>query len=163
MLPSLPSSIAKRNYFTIVEEPAQSLRRHVAPHARSGSGELVLIAEDDARVRSLTERILRQAGYTTTSAGNGEEALQRFEDQADEIAVVVLDVIMPRMGGVEIHETIRARRPDLPVVFCSGYTASLLEDELLLDPETNFLPKPYTASELLATLQAALEQKPPAA
>ena len=127
---------------------------------RSGSGELVLIAEDDERVRSLAERILQQAGYMTVSASNGEEALQRFEEQADEIAVVVLDVIMPRMGGVEIHETIRSRRPDVPVIFCSGYTANLLEDELLLNPDTNFLRKPYTASELLATLQAAVERKP---
>jgi CheY-like chemotaxis protein len=127
---------------------------------RSGRGELVLIAEDDERVRSLAERILRQAGYMTVSASNGEEALQRFEEQADEVAVVVLDVIMPRMGGVEIHETIRSRRPDIPVIFCSGYTANLLEDELLLNPDTNFLRKPYTASELLATLQTAVERKP---
>jgi CheY-like chemotaxis protein len=129
---------------------------------RSGEGELVLIAEDDERVRSLTERILRQAGYTTLSASNGEEALQRFEEHADEIAVVVLDMIMPRMDGVEIRETIRSRRPDVPIVFCSGYTSNLLENDLLLDPDTNFLRKPYAASELLATLQAAVERKPPA-
>jgi CheY-like chemotaxis protein len=149
-----------RIYLPVVEGPAQPLQREVSPHVRSGRGELVLIAEDDERVRSLAERILRQAGYMTVSASNGEEALQRFEEQADEIAVVVLDVIMPRMGGVEIHETIRSRRPDIPVVFCSGYTANLLEDELLLNPDTNFLRKPYTADELLATLQAAVEQKP---
>jgi signal transduction histidine kinase/CheY-like chemotaxis protein len=147
-------------YLPVVGGPAQRLEREAAPHARGGSGELVLIAEDDERVRFLTERILRQAGYMTISASDGEEALQRFEEQADEIAAVVLDVIMPRLGGVEIHETIRSRRPDVPVIFCSGYTANLLEDELLLNPDTNFLRKPYTASELLATLQAAVGRKP---
>jgi CheY-like chemotaxis protein len=84
--------------------------------------ETLLYVEDDQNVRSLTSMVLKGNGYTVIAADDGEEALRVAAPHLDTLAIVVTDVVMPRMGGRELAARLAALRPELPVLFMSGYT-----------------------------------------
>jgi PAS domain S-box-containing protein len=117
-----------------------------APQRAEPSRGLVLLVEDEPRVRAQAQRLLRRAGYDVVEAADGAEGKQRFAERQHEITVVVSDVVMPIVGGVEMVVALRAQRPDLPVVFVSGYTAE--EQDLPVGERTMFLTKPYTIDAL---------------
>ncbi len=120
--------------------------------APRGRGETALVVEDADAVRVLTGRILYAAGYQVIPAESGAAALEKL-DAAD---VLVTDVVMPGMSGVELAAEARERRPDLPVVFVSGYTAN----ERIApegDPATAFLAKPFDGDDLLRAVRATLD------
>ena len=123
-----------------------------SPRAPRGRGETVLVVEDADAVRVLTGRILYAAGYQVVSVESGAVALERL-DVAD---VIVTDVVMPGMSGVELAVAARERRPGLPVVFVSGYTgdASITGSD---DPRTAFLAKPFDGDELLRAVRSTLD------
>jgi two-component system cell cycle sensor histidine kinase/response regulator CckA len=116
------------------------------PERSQPSRGLVLLVEDEPRVRAQAPRLLRRAGYDVVEASDGVEGKHRFAEHQDQISVVVSDVVMPIVGGVEMVAALRAQRPDLPVVFVSGYTAE--EQDLAIDERTAFLIKPYTIDAL---------------
>ncbi len=123
-----------------------------SPSAPRGRGETVLVVEDADAVRVLTGRILYAAGYQVVSVESGAVALERLDD-AD---VLVTDVVMPGISGVELAVTSRERRPGLPVVFVSGYTG----DTTLAgsdDPATAFLAKPFDGDDLLRAVRSTLD------
>lgn len=110
-------------------------------------GARVLLAEDDDQLRTLTARTLTRFGYQVHTAGDGEAALALAESLGAELDLLVTDIVMPRMGGMQLADRLRAKRPGLPVLFVSGYASewadgghSLGESELLL--------KPWTTEEL---------------
>ncbi len=111
----------------------------------SGRG-LVLLVEDEPRVRSQARRLLLRAGYDVLEAADGAQGSRIFDERRSDISVVVTDVVMPMIGGVEMVSTLRASRPELPVVFVSGYTAE--DQDLPIDGRTVFLTKPYTIDAL---------------
>jgi CheY-like chemotaxis protein len=120
--------------------------------APRGRGETALVVEDADAVRVLTGRILYAAGYQVIPVENGTQALERL-DAAD---VLVTDVVMPGMSGVELAAAARERRPGLPVVFVSGYTGN----EVVAaegDPATAFLGKPFDGDDLLRAVRATLD------
>ncbi|HET6548909.1 MAG TPA: PAS domain-containing protein [Solirubrobacter sp.] len=127
-----------------------------SPSAPRGSGETVLVVEDADAVRVLTGRILYAAGYQVVSVESGAVALERL-DSAD---VLVTDVVMPGMSGVELAVAARERRPGLPVVFVSGYTGdtTIAGND---DPTTAFLAKPFDGDELLRAVRATLDATRP--
>jgi PAS domain S-box-containing protein len=120
--------------------------------APRGRGETALVVEDADAVRVLTGRILYAAGYQVIPVENGAAALARL-DAAD---VLVTDVVMPGMSGVELVVEARERRPDLPVIFVSGYTgdATIAGSD---DPMTAFLAKPYDGDGLLRAVRTTLD------
>jgi PAS domain S-box-containing protein len=126
---------------------------HATPTgAPRGRGETALVVEDADAVRVLTGRILYAAGYQVIPVENGAMALERL-DSAD---VLVTDVVMPGMSGVELATEARERRPDLPVVFVSGYTGN----ETIAaggDPATAFLAKPFDGDDLLRAVRTTLD------
>ena len=114
--------------------------------SKSPSTECVLLVEDEPQVRVQARRLLERCGFTVVEAVNGEEGLRAFEAERSRIDVVVTDVMMPVLGGVEMVGRMRLLAPEVPVVFVSGYTA---EDRgLPLDAQTVFVPKPYTLTAL---------------
>ncbi len=117
-----------------------------------GRGETILLAEDDDAVRRLTTAVLGKAGFNVLSARDGNEAVDLFGKNADHVALVLLDVVMPRRSGREVAGLLRGIRPTLPVVFCSAHDFNLLGRELTVDPPTAILHKPYSAEELLAAI-----------
>jgi two-component system cell cycle sensor histidine kinase/response regulator CckA len=118
--------------------------------------ETVLVVEDDALVRNLTVRVLRGAGYHVLVASRGSEALEVVrEGPAPDL--VVTDVVLPGVGGRDLAATLREARPDLPVLYVSGYTGDTIADHGVLAPGVEFLPKPFTGRALLERVRTILD------
>jgi PAS domain S-box-containing protein len=115
---------------------------------------LVLLVEDEPRVRAQARRLLQRSGYEVIEASDGVEGKRAFSEREGDIDVVVTDVVMPIVGGIEMVTTLRAVQPALPVVFVSGYTAE--EQDLPLDERTAFLIKPYTIESLCDAIAAVV-------
>jgi PAS domain S-box-containing protein len=116
----------------------------------------VLLVEDEAAVREATKRMLRKFGFVVIEAKNGQDALMLWEKEGKTVDVVLTDVVMPAMGGAELAKALRGRRQDLRVVFMSGYTQGTLELSSMDEAATRFLPKPFTADQLVNTLRELL-------
>jgi PAS domain S-box-containing protein len=125
----------------------------------SGGNETVLLAEDDDLVRGMAIKVLEKAGYQLLVATDGEQAVNLFEQHGSEIQLVVLDVVMPKLDGPAVVEQIRKVAPDLPVLFCSGYSRSAGET-FYTAPGTDMLQKPYPPKELLLKIRQMLSPEP---
>jgi two-component system, cell cycle sensor histidine kinase and response regulator CckA len=130
----------------------------VLPTVARGS-EIVLVVEDEDSVRRLLTQILRMRGYRVIEASNGEQALEVFRERESEIQLVLTDVIMPKMGGGELAEKLFAMRPDLHLLFMSGYPDSQLSGVSAL-PGRRFLRKPLTPDALSRAVREALDSAP---
>jgi two-component system, cell cycle sensor histidine kinase and response regulator CckA len=127
-----------------------------APEPLSHRRGTILLVEDEAAVREAAKRMLRKYGYTVIEAKNGQDALMLWEREHRNIDLMLTDVVMPAMGGAELARTLRSRRPDLRVVFMSGYTQGTLELSSLDESASRFLPKPFTTEQLVGTLRELL-------
>lgn len=116
-------------------------------------GGVVLLVEDEAPVRAFASRALRMRGYTVLEAENAEEALKMLEDKSLEIDVFVTDVIMPGMDGPSWVAKALKDRPGVKVVFVSGYAEESFSEQQARIPNSVFLPKPFSLSELTSTVQ----------
>ncbi len=130
-----------------------------APVARQGT-ETILLVEDEPHVRSLAARVLRQAGYGVLEAADGTQALAIAADGAARFDLLLTDVVMPRLGGVELAARLRETRPGLRVVFMSGYTerGAAFQD---LGEGSTFLQKPFTPALLAHRVRDLLDGPPP--
>ena len=128
-----------------------------AEHAATGGAETLLLAEDDRQVREVAQRVLESSGYTVLAAADGEEALELFREHKDSVDVALLDVVMPHLDGPTVAKRMRAWKPELPIVFASGYPAGVDLRNGGLDKNVRLLPKPYRAGQLLATIREALD------
>jgi CheY-like chemotaxis protein len=124
-----------------------------------GAGPLVLLVEDDEAVRSVLARVLAREGFGTLLAASAAEALRAFERAAREPDILVCDVILPDRPGPELAKALLRRRPDLPVLFMSGYGADELEQRGDLPSGAPLLPKPFTPSALVRSIRAILDQE----
>jgi CheY-like chemotaxis protein len=115
---------------------------------------VVLLVEDEPRVRAQARRLLQRCGYEVIEASDGAEGKRLFAERQSDVDVVVTDVVMPLLGGVDMVAALRAARTDLPVVFVSGYTAE--EQGLPLDARTAFLTKPYTIDALCDAIMSVV-------
>ncbi|HET8539636.1 MAG TPA: ATP-binding protein [Anaeromyxobacter sp.] len=141
---------------------APSARTTPVPVVASGS-ETVLVAEDDAAVRSVTRRTLERAGYRVVEARDGEEAVQLFAAHAAEIALVLLDVVMPRKTGHEALEAIRAMAPGVRAMFTSGYDEDVATRRGVPLEDVRFLSKPHEPRVLLRAVREVLDAVEPGA
>ena len=119
--------------------------------------ETVLLAEDDERVRRLTVSVLGQLGYTVLEAADGEEALEAARQYEGEIHLLFTDIVMPKKCGNEIALEIKQDRPDIKVLFSSGYTGDVVAQQGALDPTIPFLQKPFTPRTLAVKVREALD------
>ncbi len=121
-----------------------------------GGTETILVVEDDPDVRVLMEDVLREYGYSLITAHNGEEGLKLFEQHAASIALVIADLMMPRMKGKELYEHIRSLSPTTRFLFISGYRADQLGQGFVLDKSVEFLEKPFDLDKLAATIRKVI-------
>jgi PAS domain S-box-containing protein len=119
--------------------------------------ERILVVEDDARVREVTVRALRAAGYVPVVAGSGREALALGPEEVTRLDLVVTDVVMPGIDGRTMADELRRRHPELRVLFVSGYTEDAVVARGVLGSGLGFLPKPFTPAVLLARVRAVLD------
>ena len=135
--------------------PAPRPRETAAPVLDEPLSATVLLVEDDPEVRGLFSRFLERAGYTVIEAADGRDALEIFEARHDDIDLVITDVVMPNVSGPALTTAIRARRPDVKVLFVSGY-ADELEAGIAHAPHTVLLHKPVTRQILVDQVSALL-------
>ncbi len=135
--------------------------RVVASAADTGSevgGETILLVEDDEQLLALTGGILEDLGYQVLSAGNGLDALEVDEEYEGTIDLLLTDVVMPSLGGFEIADLIRGRRPGIKIVFMSGYPRRAQGDAIVVPDHHQFLQKPIEADKLAQALRAVFDE-----
>lgn len=129
------------------------------PQTFAGGTETILVAEDEADLRTLVVTVLANAGYTVLAAGDGEDALMKFRECQNMIDLVVLDVVMPRMNGKKAYDCIKKLKPKTPVLFFSGYTDDIIHEKGVYDKELNFISKPIIPFEFLKKIRQVLDGK----
>lgn len=144
----LPSADKKKSQKNLEEIPLPKI---------SGRNETILIAEDDDDVRSVIESILENASYRVISAKDGEEAISLFDTHANEIHLAILDVVMPKAGGQKVLERIKSVKPELPVIFLTGYSKGMLPISISHAPHCEVIQKPVTRPILLNKIKDALK------
>jgi PAS domain S-box-containing protein len=159
---SLRSEPDRGSVFTVylplaTEDPAARERSPRERPEAVGGNETLLLAEDDDRVRELTARLLRGAGYEVLTARDGEEALAIFRRRSAEVAPVIADVVMPRRGGRELLAEVRALRPGVPVVFSTGYGIGVADEASAAEV---VISKPYEPTELLRRIRTLIDETP---
>lgn len=134
---------------------AQTVGNKLEPLPPRGQ-ETILLAEDEDQVRSAVVQILQRAGYRTITAATGLDAIALLRDGTQPVHLVLLDVVMPGLGGPETWEQLRGLRPGLRVLFSSGYADDRYQQ--LLPPGAVLLEKPFRAEELLHRVRKALDE-----
>lgn len=119
--------------------------------------ETVLLVEDEAEVRKLTRIALEAQGYTVISAVGGAEALRKVEGHLGSLDLMVTDVVMPEMGGRQLADALRLRRPETKVLFMSGYTDDAVLRHGIIDATDHFLQKPFTLLGLAKKVRLVLD------
>ena len=147
-------------YLPVHREDASARVAKRAPKAKPdelwGSG-TVLLVEDEPMVRSVAERALTRHGYNVVTADNGEDALE-FLSRGDPIELLISDVVMPGMDGPTMVREARKSRPELKILFMSGYAEEQLRKSIDIE-NVNFLPKPFSVTELAAAARRAIGAK----
>ncbi|MGH7975550.1 MAG: PAS domain S-box protein, partial [Limisphaerales bacterium] len=125
-----------------------------------GGDETILLVEDEAPVCDLVSRVLGKYGYNILQAGNGGEAVKIWNEHKDRINLLLTDLVMPdNMNGRELAEKLWIEQPELKVIFTSGYSADIVGKDFKLEPELNFLQKPYHPNTLALTVRRCLDGK----
>ncbi|MDT8391778.1 MAG: ATP-binding protein [Lentisphaeria bacterium] len=130
------------------------------PKKSFGEGQTVLVAEDDAMVRRLACETLTRNGFKVIEAVDGQDALDKALIAEDDIDMLLSDVVMPRMDGVELYNEIIKVTPDIKVLFMSGYAGDILDDHGVNEDGFELIRKPFRFNELLARVRDVLEKEP---
>jgi DNA-binding NtrC family response regulator len=154
---SEPGSGSVFNLFfpRIVQPPKAESGGRANREPCQGSG-TILVVEDQGDVRQLSVMILKGLGYEVLEAANGDEALTVVEQAGQRIRLMLTDVIMPGMNGRELAERIAKIRPEMKVIFMSGYTDRIMSPDGVLDSSVNYLQKPFSSDQLNAKVREAL-------
>ncbi len=152
---------AFRVYLPRVEEVAEALSLTGQGEKPPRGCETVLLVEDERRVRSIARSVLEASGYTVLEASNGDEAIALSARHEGTIHLLLTDVVMPRLSGPEVALRLTAARPEMKVLFVSGYVDRALGSEGQLTPAGPFLQKPFAASTLAQKVREVLDNPVP--
>lgn len=145
-------------YLPLLDEcPVQAETPPLLHEPDQGRSEVVLLAEDDKLARMVSTKILEEFGYTVIAAANGLEAVELFNSNPDRIDLMILDFIMPGLNGLQVFHSVRATKPEVKVLFCSGYTEDDIVNQGGFVQGTNLILKPYTPKELLMKIREVLD------
>ncbi len=144
-------------YLPRTEEAAETHAESAAQAKPLEGSETILVVEDDQNVRSLARKILERYGYTVLDARDPEDALEICRRHAGSIHLTVTDVVMPKMSGPELAEALHAIRPDLKILYMSGYAGAAIIKNGVLKPGTAFLQKPITPDTLARKVREVLD------
>jgi two-component system, cell cycle sensor histidine kinase and response regulator CckA len=147
-------------YLPQVEKPAVA-QKPGAPTAKLQQGsETVLLVEDEDEVRAAVSESLQMRGYTVLKARHSKEAVMICRRHEGPIHLLLTDVVMPQMTGPELTQRVSLLRPEMKVLYVSGYTSEALNRRNMLEPGTAFLQKPFTPDALARQVRAVLDASP---
>jgi len=135
--------------------PAGTGARDAVP---SEHAQTILLVEDEEHIRDLGRRYLSRAGYNVVEAGNGREALDLYKKNQNNISLIILDLIMPEMGGKQCLEELFKLNPNLKVLIASGYSADELLEKAVQKMARGFVGKPFDRKELLRAVRNVLDE-----
>jgi CheY-like chemotaxis protein len=141
----------------VAEQVIDALDARPAITAMPRGEETVLLVEDEPEVRDLAREILEGSGYTVLQACDPQEAVLMAERHAGPIRLLLTDVIMPRQSGRALAERLRPLRPEMHVLYMSGYTNEAIVRHGVLEPDTMFIQKPFTPAALGQKVREALD------
>jgi len=124
----------------------------------SRRSETILLVEDAESLRELTRVLLENNGYTVLAAENGAEAIELAEHEDRPIHLLLTDVVMPGMSGREVANYLIAKRPDMRVIYMSGYTNDVIAHHGVLDSGISFIEKPFSQETLMRKLGEVLDR-----
>ena len=150
-------------YLPRVEETSHAYKPEISRKEIKAPGgtETVLLVEDEEAVRSMVSKVLQNKGYRVLEASHGNEALEVCDKFEGPIHLMVTDVIMPQMSGRELAERLALVRPEMGVLYMSGYPDNTIVQHGVLEPGTAFLQKPFTISALELKVREILDSGPP--
>jgi DNA-binding NtrC family response regulator len=146
-----------RIYLPATQTKEESLVKRSTETPLAGGTETVLVVEDDEKLRKLSEIVLTQNGYKVILAPDGEQAVRKFIEYKDRIQLVIMDMIIPKKSGKKTYEEIRAIRPDIKVLFSSGYTGDRIDSLFFDNEELHFVNKPVSPKDLLRKVREILD------
>ncbi len=144
-------------YLPLINSEVEELEAVSLPILKRGT-ETVLIAEDNAQVRELTKEVLEGFGYKVIEAEDGEDAIRVFNKNKDAIRLLVLDVIMPKKNGKAVYDDIKKVRPDIKILFTSGYNADIIHKKGILEEGLDFISKPAPPDDFLRKVREVLDK-----
>jgi len=144
-------------YFPVTDDLTKDNAEDVKDSVLGGT-EVILLAEDDEYVRKLCVKLLVDRGYKVIEAVNGRNAVNLFNENHNDIDLALLDVVMPELSGKEAYDSIIQIKPNLPVIFASGYLRNDINKEFSLNDRIVFIQKPYKMNELLKTVRKTLNE-----
>ena len=145
-------------YLPRVEESVQAVRQEDPEAPVLQANETILLAEDSVSLREMAREYLESVGYAVLEAASGAEALQKAKEFDGTIHLLLTDVVMPEMSGPELARQIAALRPEVRVIFTSGYTNDAIARQGVLDPSVAFIQKPYRPKALARRIQEVLTE-----
>ena len=137
-------------------EVAQETERKKDENVLHGT-ETILVIEDEDSLRNLAKRILEKSGYKVITASDGEQGFHIFKKNKEHIDLIITDILMPELNGIDMIDKIKKSYPNLPVIFMSGYTENALLQYNLKELQSKFIPKPFTPQMLAKKVSEILE------
>ncbi len=125
-----------------------------APHR--GGNQLILLVDDEEPMQELGKELLEEIGYRVILASDGLQAVQAYREHADEVALVILDLIMPKLDGGQTYVELKKIRPDVKAIFCSGFTSEKVITDLLKDEGLRAIQKPFHPADFIRVIQEVL-------
>ena len=130
------------------------MRSVAAPQGK----ETILLVEDEEGVRGLVRTLLEELGYTVHEASNGADAVELYNKLHGKVDLVISDLIMPKLGGLDLSAQLKAKRPDLRIIFMSGYADQAIDNPQLQSGNQIFLSKPFRAETLARAVREVLDR-----
>ena len=146
-----------RIYLPLIEAKVEDIKPEVIPPVITGT-ETLLLAEDETEVREFTKNLLKEYGYKVITAIDGQDAINEFKVFKDKIQLVLLDVIMPNKNGKEVYDEIKQIKPDIKVLFMSGYPADIIQKHGIIEKGLAYIEKPASPTKLLKKIREVLEE-----
>ncbi len=156
LIESEPGKGSEFQIFLPISGKAELRPEKLSPDIKTGT-ETIMVVDDEENIRGLLMNLLENSGYRVIPAHDGQQALEIYRKRGKEVHLIILDMIMPRMGGRETYEQLKAINPDVRVLFSSGYFNDFNLQEMTGFAPRHFVQKPYRVNDLLAKVRTVLE------
>ena len=142
----------------VATDPVMNEVENRADQVTSAGNETILIAEDDTDLREYMRNVLAKLGYQVICAVDGQDAVDKFRDNAESVQLIIMDMIMPNKSGKAAYDEIKQLKPDTRALFSSGYSANIIQEQGELGENAEFLAKPVNPAELLKKVREMLDR-----